>query len=190
VDGARAGGEAGEQVELDPGEVHLVHADPYPALGEVDLQLAEPQRGVLDQARRPFEPAQEGVDPRHQLPHAERLAQVVVRTDPQPDEQVGLAVPGREHEYGHRPVGLDPAAHLQPVEARQHDVENDHVRPAGAAGLDRRRPVNGNLHGEPLGPQPSRHRLSDRGLVVDDENAALAHTQSVWAGRGGNPREV
>src|SRR5439155_12819657 len=60
--------------------------------------------------RGPVHPAQQGMYPRRQLPHRERLGQVVVRPDGQPDEQVGLVVACGEHEHRYRPPRLDPPA--------------------------------------------------------------------------------
>ena len=99
----------------------------------------------------PLHPAQQDVHPGGQLPHRERLGEVVVRADREPDEQVGLVVAGGEHQHRHRPVGLDPAAHLQAVEAGQHHVEDDEVRLSGAELLDRAGPVRRDLHAEALG---------------------------------------
>ena len=60
----------------------------------------------------------------------ERLAQEVGRAEPHRlDDVARLAVPGEHH---HRHVGqalLEPPQRLEPVHARQHDVERDEVGP-------------------------------------------------------------
>ena len=71
-------------------------------------------------------------------------------------------------------LGLDAPAHLEAVEAGQHDVEHDQVGPVGRRLRHRRRPVVGQVDREALGPQPGRDRLGDRPLVLDDQDPALA----------------
>ncbi len=54
--------------------------------------------GFAPAARAAVDPAEQGVDPGDQLAGAERLGQVVVSADGEPDHQVGLGVAGRQHE--------------------------------------------------------------------------------------------
>jgi hypothetical protein len=46
---------------------------------------------------------------------------------------------------GHRALGLDPAAHLDAVEAGEHHVEHDEVGAQAPAQLDAAGPVVGDL---------------------------------------------
>jgi hypothetical protein len=55
------------------------------------------------------------------------------------------------------------------VDAGQHDVEQDQVVAALAATPQALRPVDGDLHGEPLGHEPATERGGERGVVVDQE---------------------
>ncbi len=72
--------------------------------------------------------AQQRLAARDELAHRERLRHVVVRADAQADEHVGLVVARGEHEDGDRALGLDAPAHLEPVDAGEHDVQHDEVR--------------------------------------------------------------
>ena len=122
-------GERGEEVELERGEVDLGAVDGDPAGGAVDLERADAagrgrRRGELGGA---LDPAEQGVGAGDDLAHPERLGDVVVGADAEPDEDVGLVVAGGEHEDRDRADRLDAAAHLEPVEAGQHDVEDDEV---------------------------------------------------------------
>ena len=56
-------------------------------------------------------------------------------------QDVGLVVTGGQHQDRDRRLGLDPPAHLEPVEARKHHVEDDEVGPRGGVLLDRTRAV-------------------------------------------------
>ena len=69
-------------------------------------------------------------------------------------------------------VAPQPPAHLQPADAREHEVEHHDVR--GHAGREGQggRAVGGPVHLE-AGPfQVGAHDVPDRGVVVDDEGAA------------------
>jgi hypothetical protein len=135
--------------------------------------------------RRPLDAPQQHVHAGRQLPHRERLGHVVVGADPEADQHVGLVVTGRQHQHRHRPLGLHPAAHLQAVEARQHDVEHHQVGLPRLGGVHGRRAVGGRLHQEALGPQPGGDGLDDGGVVLDDQHAALRTRRDRRAGLAG-----
>ena len=99
-----------------------------------------------------LDPAEQRVDPGDELAAAERLGEVVVGADGQPDDEVGLGVARGQHQHRHRPVPLDLAAHVEAVEPRQHEVEHDEVGLEGPAPLDAGRPVGGDGHRESLAP--------------------------------------
>ena len=120
-----------QEVELGRRQVHLVVAGPHPAGSGVDAQVAQVGGAAAGQLRGAVDPTQQCGDPRDQLAHPERLGEVVVGADGQPDEDVGLVVACGEHQHRHRPDGLDAPAHLVPVEAGEHHVEDDQVRVAG-----------------------------------------------------------
>lgn len=164
--------------------MHIRAAHPHPALGVVDLQLPQPEdaaaRGVRGQ-RGALDPAQQDMHPGGQLPHRERLGHVVVGADAEAHQHVGLVVPGGEHHHRHRTLGLDPAAHLQAVEARQHHIEDQQIGLPGLGGVHGGRAVGGRLHLETLGAQPGRDGLDDRRVVLNDQDPALGTRR----GRGG-----
>ena len=92
-----------------------------------------------------IDPAQEGLHPSHELAHAERLRQVVVGADGQADDEVGLVVAGGEHQHRDVAVLLDAAAHLQAVEAREHQVEEHQVGVQERRQVDAREAVAGHV---------------------------------------------
>ena len=71
--------------------------------------------------------AQERPHSTTELADRERLRDVVVRAELEPEHLVELVVPGREHDDRHRARGAKPLAHLEAVELRQHQVEDDEV---------------------------------------------------------------
>lgn len=165
--------------------MHVLGAHPHPSLRVVDLQLAEPQDAGAGCRRGdggPLHPAQQHMHPRGQLAHGEGLGHVVVGADTEPDQHVGLVVARGEHQDGHGPLGLYPPAYFEPVEAGQHDVEDQQVGLPCLGGVDGGRAVTGGLHEKSLGTQTGRDGVDDRRIVLDHEYPAL--------GAGGRRRAV
>ena len=105
------------------------------AIGAVDEHAApgEIHPHAPDLHRVRGEPAQQRPHPGQQLGEAERLADVVVGARVEADDEVHLVRAGGEHQ--HRQVGqllAHPPAHLQPVHARQAEVEDQQVDLAAA----------------------------------------------------------
>ena len=175
-----------QQVELGGGQVHLHVLEPgTPGTGiEAEATERHQRRGrrLPDQLLGPLHPAEQCRHPGHELTHPERLGQVVVGTHAQPDEHVGLVVTGGEHQHRHRALLLDAPAHLEPVEAGQHHVEDDQVRLVLLVRRHRPGPVVRRHHVVPLGPQPVTHRLVDQRLVLDHEHGRRRRARRSMSG--------
>ncbi|MEZ5139972.1 MAG: hypothetical protein R2711_14750 [Acidimicrobiales bacterium] len=166
-------GQAHQQVELGGGEVHdlavLAHA---PGV-EVDLDVVvEPEGAGRAPPGEDVDAAEEGLHPRHQLPHRERLGHVVVGSHGEADHQVGLVVARGEHQHGHVAVALDQPAHLEAVHAREHQVEDDQVglEPLGVGHPGG--PVAGDVDLHALAAQAGGDRVGDQRLVLHHHDAA------------------
>ena len=178
--------------------MHLSVRCPHAASTRVDAEVTDLE-GAGDGRRRPelggtVDPPQQRADPRDELAHAERLGQVVVRADAQPDQDVGLVVASRQHQHRHRAHRLDPAAHLVPVEPGQHHVEHDQVRLVLGKGLYGGRPVVGLRDVVPLRRQTVAHGPVDHGLVLDHEDPAgrvghVSERRSARPSEAGTTRE-
>ena len=118
-----------EDLELGRGEAHpSVAALDTPPL-EVDQEVAVPDDPAAHRVRQvAIRPAEEGLDPAHQLAQAERLRQVVVGAELEADHLVDLVVAGGEDEDRHLGAGRpDAAQDLEAVDAGEPDVEDDQV---------------------------------------------------------------
>ena len=84
--------------------------------------------------------AEDRLHARDELTGVERLGQIVVGAHLEPDDLVDVVVAGGEHED--RDVGRlpDPAAHVDPVDIGEHEVEHDQRRSLGRDLVDRRAP--------------------------------------------------
>lgn len=149
----------------DAREVRLAAAGLRP-LGDLPQELP-------DERRRDERLGQEGVAPGADGERLERRRGGAGERD---DRDVGRPV-----------VGAQAARHLQPVDARQHDVEHHGVRPELEGLLDRARPVGRLEHHEARRRELRGVELAQRVLVLDqqDERAARANPGRRPARRGG-----
>ena len=137
----------------------------------------QPERPGLDEldAVRAFlgEPKQV-FDPQHQLARAERLGHVVVRPQFEPLDAILLGGAGGEHEDGdvaRLGVALEQAANLEPVDSRQHQVENQQAGQILAGHLEGL--VAGVRHVHPVGLllEMVNDQLEDVRFVIDHQDS-------------------
>ena len=112
-----------------------------------------------------------------QCPHAapeladrERLRDVVVRAELEPDDLVELVVAGGEHDDRHLALGAQALADLEPVELRQHQVEHDEVDLLLGESRQSLLAVARLEHAEALALERVGEELLDGVLVVDEED--------------------
>ena len=150
--------------------------------GEVDLDPAE-----VDERRRVASSAACSARRKIariravELAQAERLGDVVVGAELEADHLVDLGVLGREHDDRHAGLGPDDPAHLDARQLRQHQVEQDEVRPLGAEQRERLAAVGGGDGPVPLELERLDQGLAERGLVVHDEDRA-GHARRIVPG--------
>jgi hypothetical protein len=169
---SRVLGEKQQQVELALGELYLLATNPREPRPRVDFEFPERQR--LRRLVPAHGSAHDRVHPRHQLRWRERLHDVVVRAALQADDAIGLLTLGGEQDDRDPlvEVFVNPAHDLEPVEAREHDVEHKQVRRAAEGGSHGGGPVRDGacLVAGPL--EVPRHHLGNRRLIVDDQDRA------------------
>ena len=115
--------------------------------------------------------AQHGADPRDQLARRERLGDVVVGAELEPDHLVDLAVLGGQHDD--RDVGAlpDRAAHLGARDPGQHQVEQHQVGAVAVEVVERVVAVGGHRDLVPLLAEHVRQGVAERLLVLDDQHS-------------------
>ena len=167
-DAPRVAREEPEEVELLRRQPHLAARLPHVARPALELDVAEAELLVVDPGRR--RAAQDALHARRELAGRERLRDVVVRAELEPDDAVRLLAAGGQHDHREVRARADPAAELEPVRAREHHVEDDEVglgaldRVAGGVAVARlERPV-------PFAGEVADDHLANDRLVVDHEN--------------------
>ena len=133
---------------------------------------------ALQVAGRTGRVAQGHADARPELGDPERLGHVVVGSPLERLDLLALLVPAREDQDRRRRLAADRRDHLEAVEVRQPEVEQDEGRPAGGEPLERRAGVLGLGDPEP-GPRQLAHEHEARGSVVLDDEDLGAVTRRV-----------
>jgi hypothetical protein len=113
-----------------------------------------------------------GLDAGHQLARRERFDDVIISACAESGEPVGFLAARGEEDHGGviSRQGADATHDLDPVEARQHDVEDHQRRSTLARLLERARPVAGDGGLVARARQVAGHDLRDRRLVLDNEH--------------------
>ena len=118
-----------QQGELLGRELELGSVTARPLGGRIQLEVALGE----DDGPGPVVAAAQRPQPRGQFQQAERLDEIVVRAGVEPAHPVAHAVPRGHHQHRGPDPGLpEPPAKLEPVEAGQHDIQDD--RPIGILG--------------------------------------------------------
>ena len=131
-DGPRILGEKSQEIELLGRQGHLGPVDEDPSgtaidgEGPEDLDLVQP--GRLSAAPH------DGADPGDQLPEAERLDDVVVRAQLQPDHPIDLGAASGDHQDRDGRPGPQLLAEVVAVHVGQAQVEKHHLRGGGGQG--------------------------------------------------------
>ena len=158
-----------EQAVLGGGERHRLAGDGDGVRHLVDDDAAVLQR--VAQVTGAAAPA-DGAQPRQQLVEGERLHEEVVGAAVEAGDAIGDGVAGGDDD--HRRVdaaGAQPPAHLEAVEAGQHQVEHDGVVFLGRRHLHRRHTVLDQVHQMAFLGQAADDEAADLGIVFDDEHA-------------------
>jgi hypothetical protein len=114
--------------------------------------------------------AQHRLDSGHKLAWAKRFGEVVVGANGEADDLVYLFRTRREH----KDVGIgelaEPAAYLDAVHPREHEVQHDEVRALGADEVKGSQSIGGNEDSEPLVLEVTAHQFDEVRLVIDHEH--------------------
>ena len=121
---------------------------------------------------RPHAAADERAQARVELADVERLGQVVVGAAVEPGDAGVDAVAGGQHQHRHlRSAGAQALAELQPVDERQHHVEDDRVVVGDRHELDDLAAIGRDVHGVGLLAQPLRQHPRRVRFVFDQQDA-------------------
>src|SRR4051794_10388149 len=170
-DGAGAAHEQREQVELLAGRLDRCAGPRHGPRGRVEADVADLDRRVLVGRRgRRGGATQHGADAGRDLAGAERLDDVVVGAELEPDHAVGLLAAGGQHDDRHLRLAPDLAADVVARAVGEHEVEQDEVGADGRRLLESGGGGAGDLEMEALAREGLGEGLRDGRLVLDQED--------------------
>src|SRR4051794_3730097 len=178
---SRRARERGQDLELHVGRLHDVAVARHGALARVDAQTAHVHRALVVgvRARHP-RAAERRLHARAELAHRERLGDVVVGAELEPEDLVDLLRLGREHDDRHG-LALRPQApaDLQAVHARQHHVQDHEVEDLLGEAGERLAPVGRGNHLVTVPLEWEREQGLDGWLIVhqQDSRGPVCHDQ-------------
>src|ERR1051326_1886557 len=122
-------------------------------------------------ARRCGSAAQDRLHARDELARLERLRQIVVRTELEPDDPSHQLAARSEHDDRHATRLADRAADCEAVDAGQHDVENDDVGRFRLHGANAVMRIDERAHREAEAREVLLEERVELFVIVDDEDA-------------------
>ena len=117
---------------------------------------------------------QRRLDAASELPHREGLGDVVVGAHLEAGDLVDLVPLRGEHDDRHLAAGAKAPADLDPVELREHDVEDDEVEPLLGEAVEGLLPVHGADHLIPLLAERVGEKRLHGLLVVHEQDPRLS----------------
>src|SRR5204862_1274500 len=114
-----------EEIELLRSELDLAAVDLHLATAGIDMDVAMLNRLRLSLLTFGRRAAQDRLDARDELARVERLRHVVVGADLEADDLVDVLVPRGQHQDRDIRLLTDAAADLDPVDVREHEIEDD-----------------------------------------------------------------
>lgn len=137
----------------------------------IDRETRGAYDGILAPVRgHPSAAPQNGPDAGHQLARAVRLGHVVVRAQLQAEQDVVLGRAGGEHQDGDVVVRAQHPAHPEPVDHREHQIQDDQVRGDPAGRVQRGPPVVDHGGGVTLREQGASYQLGLHLVVLGDQH--------------------
>ena len=110
--------------------------------------------------------SQLGFHPGHQFQGIEGFCEVIVRPQGQAGDLVHVLHLGREHQDGEQMLLPDPAAQGEPVDIREHDVQNGKVQMGAGHAVQGFLSGVEFVDGEALVPEIDLHQVGNGGFVV------------------------
>jgi hypothetical protein len=167
-DAPRLSDERRQELELGGREVDGSTAHAGTHLRQVDLDVAGPED--LGAGGASSRPAEHRSHARHQLFGTEGFDQVVIGAELEADDPVGLLAPRREHDDGRARRATKLARDVEPVHARQAEIEHDQVGPVAPCARECGGSLAHHRHLESGDLEEIAQRARDLHLVLDDQD--------------------
>ena len=167
-----------KQVEFGAGELQRFALALCSTRDRIHFQTLESQRPFQcgRRGRGRAHAPQHGLQPCHQFARLERLGQIVIRPQFQPDHAVHHVAPCRQHHDRQFALAPDGAAQFEAVHFRQHHVEDGGIETAGTQQAQSFRGCKRLHQFQPKTTEIGRQRRPQIRIVIDQQNAChVAH---------------
>src|SRR5262245_46314641 len=124
---------------------------------------------------------QDRANPGEELARVERLAQIVVGAELEPDNAIDVVVPGGQHDNRHRAACTQTTADRKAVLSGKHDVEDHKVwfHPRmRAVDTDT---ILGDLDGKAFAHEKVGEQRADVAVILDEKNGFAGHVGNLDA---------
>lgn len=155
-------GQNGKEIELFGGQVDSDSVDLYGTSASVD------QDSSCIKARLNPAAAGHGPDSGGQLPHTERLDDIVIGTEFQADDPIRLVPPGRGNDDRDVGVSTQVAQHVKAVTVGQAQVKENEVDVPG--GAENVRGIGNMADVKTISAQALEQWLEDRRIILDHQD--------------------
>src|SRR5438093_4294423 len=158
----------GHELELGRSQIDDALRNGHAHAGKVERHVSDAED--LGLGRPALGAAKHGAHAGYELFWAERLRDVIVRTDLQPDELVRFFAPAGQHHDWNVRLSAEGARDVEAIELRKTEIEHDEVWSLPARARERGRTVMRHDHRKTGMLQVVASELHDLGLVIDDQN--------------------
>lgn len=140
----------------------------------VQVAVGETSRTRGQRARqRASRASQDCLDAGGQLARGEGFGHVVVGSKLQADDPVDLVPLGGKHDDRYRGEGTESPADLQPIDAREHQIQHHEIGRVGEGTVEGLLAIAQGLHLTALAFEIAAHDLGDVGIVIHDKHSRL-----------------
>src|SRR5690606_17392044 len=108
------------------------------------------------------------------LSWVERLRQVIVRAELEPDNAIDIVAARGQHDHGDVAAPANPLQHLEPAEAGKHDVEDQKVESFAGELLQALFAARGDGKVEPFPGEVVAQHAAELPVVVDKQDPCVA----------------
>jgi hypothetical protein len=156
-----------EKLVLVRGEALPLALHRHLARREVDGQPAALEARLV----AGLDAAQDGADARQQLARVERLGEIIVGAQLQPDDLVGIVAPRGHHDERRAPALADAPGESEAVHPGQHEIHQQDVEPARRQLLQGLPAVHRKGRGHAVLPEELLEQPGELAIVLDEQRA-------------------
>ena len=140
----------------------------------LQLQIRKAQSRACPQ-RLPIAAAQDCPDARRDLAHAERLRNIIIRTDFQSQQTIQFIISCGKHKNRHRAFPAYPAADLPAIDFRKHEIKHKNTRCITMKSIQRCPSIQRRINSKVLLLKILLQNLQQFPIIIYQQNRIIIH---------------